>query len=91
MRGTDERSGSLLSYVDLEGCIPACHPLRKIGQAVNEAQASLDAEFAAIYTDHGRPSVSPERRIPAGLIRILFSARSERQLMERTLHDLLFR
>ncbi|RWR29878.1 hypothetical protein D2T29_13945 [Sinirhodobacter populi] len=32
MRGTDEVSGSLSSYVDLEARIPARHPLRKIRQ-----------------------------------------------------------
>ena len=45
MRGTDETSGSLFSYVDLEERIPARHPLRKIRQVVNEALASLDGEF----------------------------------------------
>ena len=50
MRGTDEASGSLFSYVDLEGRIPARHPLRKIRQMVNEALVSLDAEFQALYT-----------------------------------------
>lgn len=55
MRGTDETSGSLFSYVDLEARVPARHPLRKIRQVVNDALASLDGEFAALYTDFGRP------------------------------------
>jgi transposase len=91
MRGTDEASGSLFSYVDLEARIPARHPLRKIRQVVNDALASLDAEFAALYTDFGRPSIPPERLIRAGLIQILFSVRSERQLMEQMQYNLLFR
>ena len=61
MRGTDEASGALFSYVDLEARIPARHPLRKIRQVVNDALASLDAEFEALYTDFGRPSIAPER------------------------------
>jgi hypothetical protein len=40
MRGTDETSGSLFSYVDLEERIPPRHPLRKIRRVVNDA---LDA------------------------------------------------
>jgi transposase len=76
MRGADETSGSLFSYVDLEARIPARHPLRKIRQVVNDALASLDAEFAALYTDLGRPSIAPERLIRASLIQILFSVRS---------------
>lgn len=91
MRGTDETSGSLFSYVDLEARIPARHPLRKIRQVVNEALASLDAEFEALYVDFGRPSIPPERLIRASLVQILFSIRSERQLMEQMQYNLLFR
>ena len=82
MRGTDETSGSLFSYVDLEDRIPARHPLRKIRQVVNDALTSLDDEFDCLYVDFGRPSIAPERLIRASLIQILFSIRSERQLME---------
>ncbi len=91
MRGTDDAIGSLFSYVDLEDRIPARHPLRKVRQVVNEALASLDADFAALYTDFGRPSIAPERLIRASLIQILFSIRSERQLMEQMQYNLLFR
>ncbi|WP_353351916.1 transposase, partial [Aquicoccus sp. SU-CL01552] len=71
--------------------IPARHPLRKIRQVVNDALASLDAEFEALYTDFGRPSIAPERLIRASLLQILFSVRSERQLMEQMQYNLLFR
>ena len=91
MRGTDETSGSLFSYVDLEERIPTQHPLRKIRQVVNDALASLDSEFEALYTDFGRPSIPPERLIRASLLQILFSVRSERQLMEQMDYNLMFR
>ena len=91
MRGTDEKSGSLFSYVDLEERIPARHPLRKIRQVVNDALASLDEDFDHLYVDFGRPSIAPERLIRASLIQILFSIRSERQLMEQMQYNLLFR
>lgn len=91
MRGTDETSGSLFSYVDLEERVPARHPLRLIRRIVNDALASLDTEFEVLYTDFGRPSIAPERLIRAGLIQILFSIRSERQLMEQMEYNLLFR
>ena len=91
MRGTDEASGSLFSYVDLEERIPARHPLRKVRQIVNDALASLDAEFDRLYSAEGRPSIAPERLIRASLIQILFSIRSERQLMEQMQYNLLFR
>jgi len=91
MRGADEAGGSLFSDVDLEARVPGRHPLREIGQVVNEALASLDAEFAALHTDFGRPSIAPERLIRASLIQLLFSVRSERQPMEQMQYDLLFR
>jgi transposase len=91
MSGTDEASGSLFSYVDLEERIPARHPLRRIRQIVNDALASLDAEFDRLYSAEGRPSIAPERLIRASLIQILFSVRSERQLMEQIQYNLLFR
>ena len=91
MRGADEASGSLFSYVDLEARIPAGHPLRAIRQVVNKALASLDAAFDELYTDFGRPSIPPERLIRASLLQLLYSVRSERQLMEQMNHDLLLR
>ena len=91
MRGTDEAAGSLFSYVDLEERIPARHPLRKIRQVVNDALASLDVDFDRLYSAEGRPSIAPERLMRASLVQILFSVRSERQLMEQMQYNLLFR
>ena len=91
MRGTDETSGSLFSYVDLEERIPARHPLRKIRRVVNDALVSMNAEFDRLYAADGRPSIAPERLLRASLIQILFSIRSERQLMEQMQYNLLLR
>ena len=91
MRGTDEVSGSLFSYVDLEERVPSQHPLREIRRIVNGALMSLDAEFDRLYSAEGRPSIAPERLLRASLIQILFSVRSERQLMEQMQYNLLFR
>ena len=90
MRGSDEVSGSLFSYVDLEDRIPGSHPLRKIRAIVNKALLALNAEFAKLYAADGRPSIAPERLLRAVLIQILFSIRSERQLMEQIQYNLLF-
>ena len=91
MRGSDEKTGSLFCYVDLEGRVPAKHPLRLIRRIVNDALAGLDAEFDALYAKEGRPSIPPERLIRASLLQILFSIRSERQLMEQMDYNLMFR
>ena len=58
---------------------------------VNDALASLDGQFAPLYVYFGRPSIAPERLIRASLIQILFSVRSERQLMEQMQYNLMFR
>jgi transposase len=81
----------LFSYVDIEDRIPAFHPLRKVRTIVNKALAALDAEFAKLYAADGRPSIAPERLLRAALLQILFSIRSERQLMEQMQYNLLFR
>jgi len=91
MRGSDKQTGSLFSYVNLEERVPARHPLRKIKGVVDAALVSLDAEFEALYAGEGRPSIAPERLLRAALVQILFSIRSERQLMEQLEYNLLFR
>lgn len=91
MRGSDEQNGALFSYVSLEERIPARHPLRKIRAVVNAALATLDADFDRLYAGDGRPSIAPERLLRASLIQILFSIRSERQLMEQMQYNLLLR
>jgi transposase len=91
MRGGDERSGSLFSYVDLEARVGKDHPLRTIRTLVNEALAALSGEFSALYARMGRPSIPPEKLLRAMLLQAFYSIRSERQLMERLEFDLLFR
>ena len=59
MRGTDERSGSLFSFVDLEARVPKDHPLRAIREIANGALLDLSADFAAMYAPLGRPSIPP--------------------------------
>ena len=92
MRGSDERTGSLFSYVDLEGRVRRDHPLRPIREIANAALADLSEDFAALYPPRlGRPSIPPERLLRAMLLQAFYGVRSERQLMERLEFDLLFR
>ena len=88
MRGGDERSGSLFSYVDLEGRVGKDHPLRIIRGVVNEALVALSGEFSALYSRSGRPSIPPEKLLRAMLLQAFYSIRSERQLMDRLEFDL---
>jgi transposase len=91
MRGEDRTSGSLFSYVDVEARIPAKHPLRAMRRLTNAALAKLDGAFSALYEACGRPSIPPERLLRATLLQLLYTIRSERQLVERIEFDMLFR
>lgn len=92
MRGLDQRSGALFSYVDLEARVRSDHPLRIIRQLTDEALAALSGLFSALYAARmGRPSIPPEMLLRAMLLQAFYSIRSERQLMERLEFDLLFR
>jgi transposase len=91
MRGSDEGSGSLFSYVDLEARIRGDHPLRAIREIANAVLSDLSRDFSMLYTDFGRPGVAPEKLLRAMLLQAFYGVRSERQLMERMEFDLLFR
>ena len=81
----------MFSYLTLAQRIPDDHPARQIRALVDRALARMDAEFEKLYSSTGRPSIAPERLLRATLLMILFSIRSERQLMEQLNYNLLFR
>ena len=91
MRGADERSDSMFSYVSLEARIPQDHPLRAIRRITDLALERLSPRFGALYINFGRPSIPPERLLRALLLQVLYTIRSERQLMEQLDYNLLFR
>ena len=57
----------------------------------NASLAELDARFSSLYDGIGRPSIPPEGLLRATLLQLLYSIRSERQLVERLEFDMLFR
>src|SRR5215210_3931993 len=79
MRGSDQRTGELFSYVDLEARVRADHPLRAIRAIVNEALSALERELSALYAPIGRPSIPPEKLLRAMLLQAFYSIRSERR------------
>ncbi|MBT2305323.1 IS5 family transposase [Variovorax paradoxus] len=94
MRGADTFTESLFTMRRLEDFVPANHPLRPIRAMVNEALLKMDNLFAGMYEADikgGRPSIAPEKLLRAMLLQIFFSVRSERQLMEQTQYNLLYR
>lgn len=91
MRGDDRGPDAMFSYIRPEQRVPADHPLRPIRDMVDAALRELSGEFARLYPKTGRPSIPPEQLLRALLLPLLYSVRSERQLMEQLDYNLLFR
>lgn len=91
MRGLEESQVDLFAYVQLETRIPKDHPLRRIKPLVDHVLNELDGEFEALYSGMGRPSIPLEQLLRASLLQILYTIRSERQLVEQLDYNLLFR
>ncbi len=91
MRGDERLQDGMFSYISLERRVPQDHPLRAIRELTDDVLRSLSAEFDALYSDQGRPSIAPEYVLRALLLQVFFSVRSERQLVEQIDYNLLFR
>ena len=92
MRGPDTFTESLFTLSQLEDFIPHNHPLRPIRAMVNAALVKMDGLFSDMYEADikgGRPSIAPEKLLRA--MQVFYTVRSERQLMEQTRYNLLFR
>jgi transposase len=91
MRGADQPQSTMWSYLPVEDRIPRDHPLRPLRAMVNEALRTLSPRFTRLYPRWGRPSVPPEQLLRALLLQVLYTIRSERQLMEQLDYNLLYR
>lgn len=90
MRGADQHQREMLIDFSIESKIPSDHPLR-IRAVADEALRSMSGVLTTMYSRTGRPSIPPERLIRALLIQVLYSIRSERQLVEQMEYNLLYR
>jgi transposase len=94
MRGADTFTESLFTMCRLEDFIPTQHPLRPIRQKANTALVKMEGSLTRMYkadAKGGRPSIAPEKLLSAMLLQVLYSVRSERQLMEQVQYNMLFR
>jgi transposase len=73
----DERTGELFSCADPRGRVRSDHPLGAIRTIVNEALRVLEEDFPALYAPIGRPSIPPEKLLPAMLLQAFYSIRSD--------------
>ena len=91
MRGDDRQQGAMYSYISPEARVPHDHPLRVIRGLVDDVLRELSPRFEGLYARVGRPSIAPEQLLRAQLLQILYTIRSERQLMEQLDYNLLSR
>jgi hypothetical protein len=70
MRGQQERTGPLFSYISTEDRIPASHPLRQVRRLADQALDRLNPTFCQLYPEAPSASkvdASPFRS-PGGLM-----------------------
>ncbi len=91
MRGDLLDNEGMFSYLTPAQRVPKDHALRPIRLLVDEVLIELSPVFQRMYARTGRPSIPPERLIRALILMMLYSIRSERQLIEQLNFNILFR
>ena len=91
MRGPDEHTHHMFSYLSPEQRVPADHPLRAVRALTDHALKTMSRRLAGLYAKTGRPSIPPEQLLRALVLQVLYTVRSERLLMEELNYNLLFR
>jgi len=91
MRGIDDQTETLFAYVSPETFVPKNHPLRAIRKMADDALVGMDKLFDSMYATTGRDSIPPEKLLKAQLLMILYSIRSNRQLVEQIHYNFLYR
>jgi transposase len=91
MRGPDDQTSGMFSYLSPEQRVRQDHPLRAIRRMTDQVFATLSPRFTKMYSDIGRPSIPPEQLLRALLLQYLYTVRSERLLMEEIDYSVLYR
>ena len=91
MRGRTNQQISMFSVIPVDSWIEESHPLRAMANLVNPILEELSPDFDAIYAGTGRPSIPPEQLLKALLLQVLYTLRSEGQLLEHLRFNLLYR
>ena len=89
MRGSDISQPKLFITNTVSDFAPQDHPLRSLRPLIDKALNTLDGLFDEIYADLGKASVAPERLIRASLLQVLYTIRSERQLVEQIHYNIM--
>ena len=90
MRGKAQAQPDFLTVINLNACVPADHPLRRIKPRVDAVLKNLSPLFDDLYEELGRPSIPPEQLLKARVLTALYSVRSERLFCEQLGYNLLW-
>src|SRR5258708_18438467 len=91
MRGSDDQTSGMFSYLSPEQRVRQDHPLRAIRRMTDQVLEMLSPRFTKMYSDIGRPSIPPEQLLRALLLQSLYTVRSERLLMGEIDYSVLIR
>ncbi|MCH8993334.1 MAG: transposase, partial [Acidobacteria bacterium] len=91
MRGNKTNQSARFSYISAEDRVPSAHPLRGLRELVDPVLARLSPQLDRLYARRGRPSIPPEHLLRALLLQVVYTIRSERQLMEQLDYNILYR
>jgi transposase len=91
MRTKAKLQRAMWSYVSDEDRIPADHPLRAMRAVVDPILQELSPQFDSLYVAGERASVPPEYLLGTLLLQMLYTIRSERQLVEQLHYNILYR
>ncbi len=89
MRGQQERTSPLFSYISTEDRIPATHPLWQVRRLADQALDRLNPAFCKLFPEGGRPSIPPEELLLTLLLLAIYRIRSERIMIEQLDYNLL--
>lgn len=91
MRGFVKKQETLFVQINLSQSVPLSHPLREIKSLTDEILEGMSPLFDTLYSDFGAPSIPPEQLLKALLLQVLYTIRSERQLVEHLQYNLLYK
>jgi transposase len=91
VRGNPDLQNPMFFVANTEQRLAADHPLRAIKRQADEVLKAMSRDFAAAYSERGRPSIPPEALLKAMLLQALYSISSERRLVEALNWNLLYR
>lgn len=91
MRGKQSTQNGMFAYFSMESLVPEDHVIRQIATMIGPILEEMDDTFENLYSKMGRPGIPAEQLLKALMLQVLFTIRSERQLVEQLRYNFLYR